>query len=49
MNYDPKTRDYVVDYDFFDKTEEVFKNETSKMFLIKKKNLWFFADEYTFV
>lgn len=25
MDYDPKTRDYVVDYDFFDKTEEVIK------------------------
>lgn len=25
MSYDPETRDYFVDYDIFDKTEEVVK------------------------
>ena len=38
MDYNPKTKDYLVDYDLFDKTEEV-KNGTSKKcgFFKKKK------------
>lgn len=32
MDYDPKSSDYLVDYDLFDETEEVIKSKTIEFF-----------------
>lgn len=32
MDYDPQTRDYLVDYDLFDETEEVREVKREKLF-----------------